>query len=322
MKESYVRREAEAGHSVTMQLSEYAPLRDELTADERRFLALVAPLGLDWLTPRAEYAARFGVTRPYDWQDVVELPYCAALSDTELSFAMYALPADMVPEYLFARFDVHREARANHAALEAQLSARLGVASVLDTSNCLVRSWTFGVFTVEQHTFPPELQRATRLHNPLQIAHPELERMSTVSLKTDTAFAYPDGSLLSICSLRETSAAMEIALDAEVTATLGGRRTRRNPRALDATLAPSTMLAWQDAARWGVSVAGRTELFARGAAVELAHILPARGPGGASVAVGATTILRSAQQEALDRAAQRLASSWGVVLQERELLDD
>jgi len=303
-------------------MSAYAPLGEELTADERRFLALVSPLGLDWLTSRADYAARFGVTRPYDWQDVIELPPRAALSDTALSFAMYASPAELVPEYLFARFDGRHDARANHAALEAQLSARLGAASVLDVSNCLVRRWSFGVFTVEQHTFPPELQGTLRLHNPLLLAHPELERSSSVSLKSDTAFPYPDGSLLGVASLRGTSAALEIVLDAQTIATLDGRRTRRNPRALDAVLAPATMLAWQDAARSGVSVRGRTELFARGASVELAHILPARGPGGTSVAVGSTTILRSVDPASLDRAARQLATSWGAALRECELLDD
>lgn len=303
-------------------MSVYAPLPDELTADERRFVALVSPFGLDWLTPRSDYAARFGVTRPYDWQDVIELPPCAALSDTALSFAMYASPAEMVPEYLFAHFDVHGDARANHAALEAQLTARLGAASVLDTSNCLVRRWVFGVFAVEQHTFPTELQGTLRLHNPLLLAHPELELCSSLSLKSDTAFAYPDGSLLNIRTLLGTSATLEIALSAETSASLDGRRTRRNPRALDAVLAPSTMLAWQDAARCGVSVRGRTELFARGAAVELAHILPARGPGGASVAVGGTTILHSAHPAALDRTARQLATSWGAALHECELLDD
>ena len=70
----------------------YQPLWDELGADEKKLLELLSPLGLDWVTTCGEFAQRLGVTRYFDWRDVVALPPSTALSDAPLTFCMYADP--------------------------------------------------------------------------------------------------------------------------------------------------------------------------------------------------------------------------------------
>src|SRR5687768_5922370 len=101
----------------------YLPLTDELTADEQRFLERMAPIGLDWLTTRSEFAARHGVTSYYGWADVVALPPSSALTATPLQFMLHAdeRVMDLVPESLWADYMPNDDARANHGAMAAEL---------------------------------------------------------------------------------------------------------------------------------------------------------------------------------------------------------
>ena len=55
-----------------------------MTPDERRF-DLIAPTGLDWLTTRADFARRHGVTDYYRFENVVALPPSSVLSDAPLT---------------------------------------------------------------------------------------------------------------------------------------------------------------------------------------------------------------------------------------------
>lgn len=70
----------------------YEPIADELTPNETQFLRLVAPMGLDWLVTRRDFAARYGVTRYYDWADVIALPPSTALTGSRGRVACSNLP--------------------------------------------------------------------------------------------------------------------------------------------------------------------------------------------------------------------------------------
>ena len=102
--------------------------------------------------------------------------------------------AVLPPEYVFASFMPHTNARENHREIERQLRERLGRPIADDVSNCIVRRWTFGVFSVELHTFPPEKQDP-RLPNLLHQAEPRFITAASVSIKTEYADVLPDGSL-------------------------------------------------------------------------------------------------------------------------------
>jgi hypothetical protein len=112
-----------------------------------------------------------------------------------LTFHCYATPADLPPEYLFADWSPTASAREDHAQALARL-ATLGRGEPADTSNCLARTWRFGVFRVELHTFPPELQ--SPMCNTLLELAPHLAVPSTVSLHSEYAWALPDPALVGL----------------------------------------------------------------------------------------------------------------------------
>src|SRR6185436_7871529 len=111
------------------------------------------------------------------------------LSDDALVFWAHCFPdvMDLPSEYWFAEYFPHDDARANHAAIEGQITARLGAPVVGDVSNCLVRVWRAGVFRVEVHTFPPELQTTLKTTNSLHAQEPRLAIASSVSIHSDYA---------------------------------------------------------------------------------------------------------------------------------------
>ncbi len=65
------------------------PSLDELTPAERRFLDLLAPIGLDWLTTRAEFRQRHGHKLYAGLGEVIPLPLSTAFSAAPLEFAMH-----------------------------------------------------------------------------------------------------------------------------------------------------------------------------------------------------------------------------------------
>lgn len=254
----------------------YEPLPTQLTSDEKRFLQLVAPMGLDWLATRTEFAARYGVTRYYDWADAVALPYTTALTATPLQFRMYANEhvaqvMDLPPEYVWAIYMEHDDARANHREMERQLQARLGVAEVKDVSNCIMREWHFGIFRVALLTWPPDLRHTDMGTNALHEREPRLAIASTISLSTPYACVYPDGSLACIAE-RIAAARLGASTDARVDSAKGWhiarhsrRYTRRNPHALSSVLRDGEVALWRDdmGKRFGATATGTSLVFER-----------------------------------------------------------
>lgn len=318
----------------------YLPRRDELDPSEQRLLGLLEPMGLDFLTPRETYRQRFGQSRYYDWADVITLPPSTALTRSELVFHMYAEPAllPLPPEYLFADFMPFEDARENHRLIEEELRHTLGPPRTTDTSNTLGRSWRFGVFGVTLTTFPPELQTPARAgSNPLHERNPQLNLRASVTLKSDYAFAYPDDSLLGAAALlasepSEHACALNVAADAKLH--LSRRDARRNPSALRKLLSPEGLCGWHEesSTRIGLSAREHSLVFERAAyaALELVHLEPGRGPGGASLQLvpaateagtRTTSLLSSRSPSGLDRCAQQLAQLWQLELRQTEDYD-
>jgi hypothetical protein len=263
----------------------YQPLAEQLSDVEREFLAKVAPLGLDFLTTRQRYAERFGRQSYYGWRDVITLNQTRALTQAPLSFVMYAEPEsmDLAPEYLWADYLEHDDARKNHSDMLVQLSNALGAGSNEDVSNCLQQRWRFGVFRVELHTFPPELQRPSK--NLLHELNPRLAIGASVSIHSELAFPYPDGTLEPFAdAVRLGSATVLDVASAPKGNGLGGSRRflRRVPRGLQDAVPSERLLAWRDeaASRLVFATAYRALVLER-AEVEhltLRRMEPDRGP--------------------------------------------
>lgn len=313
----------------------YEPLRSELTAEEQHFLDLVAPIGIDWITTRQDLAGRFGISRYCDCDDVVALPPSNALSDAPLEWRMYADPAvmDLPPEYLFAEFMPHAKARNNHRDIEAQLRVRLGEPAIADASNCLVREWKFGVFTVRIHTFPPELQDKALARNNMRYRYDaRLAIASSISITSDFAHAYPDGSLGPLAALVQAAGrggdAQSVFIftsaqqrGARVWLRPSRRHSRRNPQSLTRVLPPSQPVAWIDPAGWiGLSVPLESLVFERtpDCHLVLVRIEPGRAGGASSLELAErgkrTPVFEGDEMNSLDVVAHLMSGFWGLPL--------
>lgn len=312
----------------------YEPRADELSERERWFLAKVAPLGLDFLTTRQRYQERFGVSSYHGWKDVVALPASRALTEVPLVFAMYADEdlLDLAPEYLFADYMPHDDALANHRDMEQQLTAALGVPEVRDVSNCIQRLWSFGIFRVELHTFPPELQAPSL--NVLHEKNPRLALNASVTIHSDYAFPYPDGSLDAVAEALELG--RPSALELPISAGAAGwpqvgtsrRHTRRCSRRLAAAAPRDELCAWRDDAQrsLGLTATQRALVFDQVQAKRLCLTTqqPDRGPAGLQLELelataGAPVTLledysNATQASPLRACAERLAQLWQLEL--------
>jgi hypothetical protein len=313
----------------------YTPIVDAMAPDDAEFLARLAPSGIDWRATRIELVQRLGARRYRSTWDAVALPEMTALSDDPLVFWAQCFPEtmDLPPEYWFAEYFPHDDARANHAAIERQLTARLGKPVHRDTSNCLVRVWRAGVFRVEVHTFPPEAQ-PLETTNVLHAQEPRLAIASSVSIESDYAFVFPDASLAPIAARIGTPAVLDVEpkhlrVDSQF---LPRRETRRNPEALVRAMPASRAIAWQDPDRVGLSTKAVSLVVERpaGASVLLDRQIAGRGPAGSTLSVRrrlgeadvATSLLHGDDEGSLDAIAERLASFWGMALQSRTVSSD
>jgi hypothetical protein len=324
-------------------VSVYEPLPEQLTAQERWFLERVAPMGLDFLATRQQYRQRLGVSSYHGWKDVIALPASNALSASPLCFVMYADDdvSDLPPEYSFADFMPHDDARENRRDIEQQLSVVLGAPQVEDVSNCLKRRWSFGIFRVELHTFPPELQGPTKSKNSLHEKNPRLAINASVTIKSEYALPYPDGSLEGVADAIRGASSAVVALTSP-SSVMGGpqlapsrRYSRRSPKSLVASVSPTRLFGWRDGrGRLGVSGAFRSLVFepALATRLRLATLEPDRGPGGLQLELeianppgtgagrGFVTLLEDLSAEALRDAsplrttAEQLATIWQLEL--------
>jgi hypothetical protein len=327
--------------------SQYLPLTRDVSLVERRFLDLVAPLGVDWLATRADYRSRFGVSSYHGWRDIIALPPSTALSRAPLAFVMYADDnvLDLAPEYLWADYVPHDDAHENHRDLEQQLTATFGEPSNEDTSNCIARLWTFGVFQIKLHTFPPELQSPALFRpgaNPLLDGSPRLRIKSSVSLHSSYACVYPDDSLSPLAAwlvAPSPGAAAELASrahDGRPGRYSPRRDTRRNPSALARVIPSGAVVAWRDetSQRVGLSAQRESVVFPSAQAVRLIllHLQPARGPGGFSVALETspssapslpgTRIQLFESGASLEPTANQLSRTWQLPLVHEQGFDE
>lgn len=269
-----------------------------MTPEELSFLRQVWPV--DGRTTRAQYAARHGVRRYHDWADTITLPpaFCG------LAFSMYAEPADLPPEYLFADCLDHGDARSNLADLETRVGAALGPAAVEDTANCLRRTWRVGVFGVDLHAFPPELQDRRFARNALLARAPELANRATVSLTSAYAWVLPDLSLEGIGGFVSLSAGRPV---------WSLRHTRRNPPSLHIP----GLVAWRDGVRVGISNARDSVVLARAGRLILVRVRAGRGPARCTLDLQGTTVLEGDGEAGLGEVAEHIAGCWGLPLETR-----
>lgn len=282
------------------------PARVGLSDEERWFLSHVAPY--DWRTPRDALAQRLGVSRYHDWVDVIALPP----SFLGLGFLAYAEPADLPPENLFADVLPRDDARVNYRGALDVLTHVLGPGVEAGASNCLGRTWGFGVFTVTLRAFPPDLQ-PPGMRNALLARAPALAARATVTLTSAYAWVYPDPSLAGVGAAAVPVTGRPIWTRAD---------TRRNPP----TLVVDGLVAWRDGARVGFSEA-RDSLLLDGVG-PLVHVrVPAgRGPAEEHLELAGKAVLTAAlagaeahgaPPEPFAATARRVAEAWALPLTTR-----
>ena len=286
----------------------YEPRPEQLDPAESRFLELVAPMGLDWRTTRAEFEARHGKT-PYRSWPMIALPPTRALSDTPLVFRMYTDGAmDLPPEHLFADSQPGPD-------LERQLPARLGPPLAGDGADSGVHRWPFGVFCIELRA--------------------KLFTSSTVSLRSAFVLPFPDASLDPLAQIlprvpgEDVGGAFSFADAPEHCLESGllsaSPRARRHPRSLAGRISDGWLVAWKDDARgrFGISAPEASLVMERrsDASLLLARVLPAKGPGRATLLLRATsplasdTVLVGKEPDDLNAIAERIARLWNLPLE-------
>ncbi len=290
----------------------------ELLPEERRFLEIVSPLGLDWRTTRGELETRFGVSRPYNWIDVIALPPKRAISEEPLQFSVQLRKewSHLPPEYASANFIGEDDSLKNFTRLETQLMKTFGEGIRRDVSNCVERHWRFGVFAVALYAWM--IERRDFRSNRLLRENPELQHQALVTLSSDYALVFPDTALEALAG----GAIPLIPVDTPGVTALTDASiefTRRNPRRVIESLAGAA--AWRDdtAKRFGVS---NTEtsvvlpLDISGAALVHRKVEAGRGPGGSSLEVrlGSTGagVLSHPDIKGLDTLAPSLSKFWGL----------
>jgi hypothetical protein len=323
----------------------------ELAPDERKFLELVAPIGLDWLTTRVEFRQRHGHKSYAGLGEVIPLEPSAALSDSTLEFVMYDdhRALDLPPEYLWAYFMPHDNARQNHHDIEAQLNSRLGRPAIDDASNCIQRVWRFGVFSVRLSTFPPEIQPSELSRpgsNPYLDQNPRIRIAAKVSLHSEYALVYPDARLATAANAFNGSfwkparfpccVLASTARDGQISRYPRRRETLRNPGVLSNLINPVQLVAWKDsvATRLGLSAKRDSYLFEwrPTSHIVLVHLQPARGPGGYSLYFApddrsmlhqdAILLLDGELGGSLPTTANQLAETWQIPVRHMTVLDD
>jgi hypothetical protein len=285
----------------------YDPRPDQLDPAESRFLELVAPMGLDWRTTRAEFEARHGRT-PYRSRTTIALPPTRSLSDTPLVFRMYTdWGMDLPPEHLFADCQPGPD-------LERQLAACLGPPLSSDTAASGLHRWLFGVFCIELRA--------------------KLISTSSVSLRSTHVLPFPDASLDPLAQLLPRAPGEDVghafsfadAPEHTLDFSLQGisPRVRRHPRSLAGRISKGWLAAWKDDARGriGISAPEASLVFERRSdpSLLLAHVLPAKGPGYATLTLRATspqandTVLFGADPDDLNTIAERITRLWDLPL--------
>ncbi len=317
----------------------YQPRLDQLEPAEETFLKLTYPMGHDWMTSRQTFRDRFGVHRYYDWCDVVGLPESTAFSDAPLQFYFYAddKRMDLPPEYLFAMFSTFDDPYNNHREMLQMLEARLGPSEASDNSNCLQRTWSFGIFEVALHTFPKELQHPETLRsNIIYQKDPKTIDASHISLISKYAYVYPDASLafvtqrigMALSGQPDDGLILIHTTDAEPPPLpISIRASRRHSPKPSFKMPMGCRAAWRDdeGGRIGISCETKSLVFDRQEVKQLAlvRMTKAQGPGRSSIelkTVGphscstteAIPVLCGAKPDSLDRVAESLAALWAL----------
>ena len=283
--------------------------------------------------------ARHGVTRSryFDWK-VVEITTARPLVPHQvgpLGFAtgLGAGAADLLPPpdfHAYAR--VGTDARENHAAALASLSARLGPPRDTSASNTIQHTWDFDTGSVEIRVFPPDLQ-PRHYRNPSYERHPELATMCSLTVRPGHIVETSEEER---AWMREAVPLLPEHVRAHARPALGGlgSSVRRVPADLRREGA-LVGLSRDGAAIVGIDgelgfVVARADLHN----LRLIRLHPARGRGGAQLqlayadahasdrALRRRTIASSSALDGLDASASASAARLGVLLDVEDALDD
>jgi hypothetical protein len=303
-------------------------------------LAHLDAIGLPHGVPRWELADRQGIVKSpwYAW-DVLRFEQASPFVDGQVdSFEANALgppyAPDRLPPLRFSTFVApSTEARVNHAHALAVIEARYGPGLERGSSNTLGHEWPLENARIRVTTWPPELERFP-ITNPAHARHPELRAFTHLTIETghvpplDASEEEAIRARAPLAPLPRGARAVVAPFEHEM---LRGT-TRWLPEAL-ASAQPEVGIA-------GARIVGAHDRVAfvveRSDVVglELVRASPARGPGGASLAlifedVGSTKRERRSRMlfdgeatHLLDEVARRVADTLEVALDVKDGMDD
>ena len=283
--------------------------------------------------------ARHGITRSryYDW-NVVEITTARPLVPHQVGPLSFATglgdgAADLLPPpdlHAYAR--VGTDARENHAAALATLSARLGEPRDTSARNTIQHTWDFDTGSVEIRVFPPDLQ-PRHYRNPSHERHPELVTMCSLTVRPGHIVETSEEER---AWMREARPLLAERIRAHAQPSLGilGGSARRVPEELR-----------RDGALVGLSRDGVAIVGIEGAlgfivpradlqSVRLIRLHPARGRGGARLELAYAdahasdrtlrrrTIASSDASDGLDASASAIAARLEARLEIVDALDD
>ena len=321
------------------------------TRSEEGIITLLKESGLDWRTSLGTLADRHGVQQHPDFDAVIELPAVTTLtrSPVNLLVRYNERIRDIIPTYAFCYLAPFEDAERNHTEVVSELRRVLGKGAPGTAVNTLHEEWVYGAITVAVTTWPSTLQR-DKLPNLLHARNPRLKIASLVTVRSLRGHIFPSPELANLFDrttihLFKTAGAPDGIFRLPSRAAgfgpkiMSTRYERTNPVELDRRLPDGSWCVWRDDA-WecfGVSIRTHTLLIPRQhiASLLLTRYLPARGSGGAELAMiehpalqapdaqrGSVTFLSGHTPESLDALTAELALFFKLPWSSHDALDD
>jgi len=298
------------------------------------FLVTKGLIALGSETTIQELARQYGVSRWYDFWNVVYLPPAPLFAqNTRPYFIQNDVSHCLPPTTFYCDFDCLGDGHCNHQLALAQLTEVLRHQSKnASVGNTWSNTWTFGEMSLNILTFIRE-KSTFASHNPLYKRHPELWQQCRITIERNW---FPELAQEEQARLESITAADTLPFPANWARTnaatlLERGLMRRAPDQRKPTL-------WKDPGfgQIGWHAGHFAAFFDRATCIELelARIEAGRGAGSSKLSLdlhnpfsdeherASTQILCGPDPHSLDEIATGLSAHWGVELRVAEYLND
>ena len=291
---------------------------------EEQFVETLFAHGFDFWSSVRDIAARFPKQLDYGVAHSDIIPFRLR---RPLLGEVWKIPVnrdldnDLPPARYTHEFHPTRDARVNHDAAEAQLTALFGPGEAGKSTNVYERHWRIGFFTIRVITWPRELKRPG--NNVFEGKNPNLWISANIYIEPDFPFVEPteDGSA-PIHVLLQESAGCTLECKSQVYARRNRVFASANTRVAGVDLTSFVIRTYDRSVRVPL-----TEIQS----VKHVRMTPGRYSGSSSIELEtmflnrhpvSVAVVRGAQSDSLDRIAAPLAEAIGKPLSVEEYSDD